>query len=278
LILDAKLNESSGIKSHVKERPALVVYQYAYNMSKDPTHPLYNLINVDSGMADGPKKMRTNCSNFIDASLSLYEIAEEQKPQFELMSIEQQADYLKEITLPFWTKLKESLPNCFGPNWYNYNLFRKAAPIMAECFNGFVRLWLDYRDKKSVIPVLNSIHGTSLEEFVSNNIIEIIDSSDASYPWKREEYWAIPGGAFINNYRDWKVDETCKYIWGTLRPEGVGKDTWALEIRAIRHIASKLRYNQHETTKRKRKKGPIAATEARKRRKGKNKKIRVTYS
>lgn len=47
MTLDAKLNEAANIKSHVAERPSLVMYQFCHDVSNDKKHPLYKLLPVD---------------------------------------------------------------------------------------------------------------------------------------------------------------------------------------------------------------------------------------
>jgi hypothetical protein len=277
MILDAKHNEKQGIESHTKERPSLVMFQFAYNASKDKEHPLHDLLPVDPGIKTDAKKTRTNLSVFLDAMWPLQPILEKEYEGYKGMTINEQAEVVKKLTLPYWSKLKEFLPNAFGDQWYNYNTFRKAAPLLAECFNGFVRVWLEHRDKKSTIPFLAAIKGKTLEQFCEDNIPNALSETDAALPWKNEDYWIIPGGGFMKTYDNGAgdfepgQDGTCKYLWSTLRPNGVGKTNWTAFIRTIQGHATKLRYNERkgaasaDVMKKRRKKttaAPVAAEEA----------------
>jgi len=267
MVLDAKINESQGVKSHEKERPSLVMFQFCHNVSKDPNHPLFGLLPVDAGVKYDPKKTPTNLAKFVDAMWPFYSILEKEMEEFKGMTIEEQAEVVNNLTLPFWTTVKSFLAASFEEtSWYNFNTVRKGAPLLAECCNGFFRLWIEHRRKKSTIPLLAAIHGTSITQFAEKVIPRFLQDSDPSYPWKNEQFWTTNGGAFGKKILEEGDDETCKYMWSTLKPNSVGHDTWNSFVRSIQSHAAKLRYLER--------KGPVQAKNVQERRSNRNKKAK----
>jgi hypothetical protein len=251
MIIDAKTNEEKGIKSHEKERPSLVMFQFCHNIAKKKGHPLFDLLPVDPGVKNEAMKNRTNLPRFIDALWPLYPLLEKHRDGFKELTIEGQAEVVEKLTLPYWEKLRECLPDAFGEeSWYNFNTIRKGAPSMAEMFNCFVRLWIEYRGKKSTIQLLASIKNVSLEDFVENNIPEAIQNTDPSLPWKNQQFWSLQNGAFNRVFNEEGEDGTCRYIWNTMRPSNFqgGYDEWAAYVRTIQGHSCKLRYNERKAS------------------------------
>lgn len=164
--------------------------------------------------------------------------------KFRDANIEEQAIMVKRVTLPYWSKIKEHLPNTFGENWYNYATLRQGAPLLVECFNAFIRLWIEYRKKKSKIHLIKDIKDSSLYEYATSTVLDFIEQTDPSLPWKYEKYWSVSNGAFKVKYKAEGDMETCKYIFGCLRPANMGSDNWSSFIRNPQRQAARLRYNK----------------------------------
>lgn len=241
--LNAVADEKKGLSTYKKERPAIVMFNYAYDIAKDMSHPLYDRLAVNPGVRYEAKKSPVNISSFVDAAYPLHVLFEELIEDYRVGTIEQQAAIVKKLTLPYWETLKSLHPNAFGDIWYNYNLLRRGMPIVLECYNALIRLYKEYKNKSSRVEIITNIKGSTIEDYASIIIPKFLNSSSFECCWKREDYWVMSGSFNRNMESEGNQDGVCKLLWDNLAPKNA--PSWDTFVRSIQN----RHHNRYENRK-----------------------------